>query len=125
MILSNISNEGFAASNRKLGVDFDAIYTAEDIGSYKPSPANFEYLLEHLNNDFGLQKADILHTAQSLFHDHVPAKSFGLANTWIDRQRLSESGSWGATADVSERPQIDFQFYSMAEMAQAVAEKRS
>ena len=125
VILSNISNEGFAASNRKLGIEFDAIYTAEDIGSYKPSPANFEYLLEHLNNDLGLQKADILHTAQSLFHDHVPAKTFGLANAWIDRQRLSESGSWGATAEVADRPQIDFHFISMGEMAQAVAEERS
>lgn len=125
VILSNISNLGFAASNRKLGVEFDAIYTAEDIGSYKPSPANFEYLLEHLNNDLGLQKADILHTAQSLFHDHVPAKAFGLANAWIDRQRLSESGSWGATAEVAERPQIDFHFNSMGEMAQSVAEERS
>ncbi len=125
VILSNISDEGFAASNRKLGVEFDAIYTAEDIGSYKPSPANFRYLLEHLNNDLGLQKADILHAAQSLFHDHVPAKTFGLANAWIDRQRLSESGSWGATAKVAERPQIDFHFFSMGQMAQAVAEERS
>lgn len=125
VILSNISNEGFAASNRKLGVEFDAIYTAEDIGSYKPLPANFQYLLEHLNNDLGLQKADILHTAQSLFHDHVPANTFGLANAWIDRQRLSESGNWGATEKVAEHPQIDFHFFSMSQMAQAVAEERS
>jgi 2-haloacid dehalogenase len=121
VVLSNISREGFAASNRKLGVEFDAIYTAEDIGSYKPAAANFEYLLDHLSQDHGLQRRDILHTAQSLYHDHVPAKSFGLANVWIDRQRLSESGSWGATAKVAEQPAIDFTFFSMAEMAQAVA----
>jgi len=120
VILSNVSRDGFGASNRKLGVEFDAIYTAEDIGSYKPAPANFEYLLDRLRQDHGLEKRDILHTAQSLFHDHVPAKSFGLANAWIDRQRLSESGSWGATAQVSERPQIDYRFFSMGEMAEAV-----
>ena len=108
VILSNVSRDGFAASNRKLGVEFDAIYTAEDIGAYKPSPANFHYLLERLDSDFGLQKDDILHTAQSLFHDHVPAKAFGLANAWIDRQRLSESGKWGATAEVAERPETDY-----------------
>jgi len=125
VILSNISNAGFAASNRKLGVEFDAAYTAEDIGSYKPTPANFEYLLEHLNNDLSLRKTDILHTAQSLFHDHVPAKSFGLANAWIDRQRLSKSGSSGAIEEVAERPEIDFHFFSLGEMAQAVAEERS
>jgi 2-haloalkanoic acid dehalogenase type II len=121
VILSNVSRAGFAASNRKLGVTFDAIYTAEDIGSYKPSAANFDYLLEHLASDFGLQKNDILHTAQSLFHDHVPAKQFGLANAWIDRQRLSESGQWGATAKIDTRPDTDFLFFSMGEMAEAVA----
>jgi 2-haloalkanoic acid dehalogenase type II len=120
VILSNVSRAGFAASNRKLGVEFDAIYTAEDIGSYKPAPANFEYLLSHLESDLGLGRTDVLHTAQSLFHDHVPAKQLGLANAWIDRQRLSESGDWGATAHVSERPEVDFLFYSMGEMAQAV-----
>ena len=51
------------------------------------------------------------------------AKSFGLANAWIDCQRLSESGSWGATAKVEEQPQFDFQYFSMEEMAQAVAQE--
>jgi len=120
VILSNVSRAGFAASNRKLGVEFDAIYTAEDIGSYKPAAANFEYLFERLNADLGLAQTDILHTAQSLFHDHVPAKKFGLANAWIDRRRLSESGDWGATAKVEVRPDIDFLFFSMGEMAEAV-----
>ena len=120
VILSNVHRDGFAASNRKLGVEFDAIYTAEDIGSYKPADANFEYLLSHLNSDFALEKADILHTAQSLHHDHVPAKRFGLANVWIDRQRLSDGGSWGATEKVEATPDTDFIFFSMGEMAEAV-----
>lgn len=120
VILSNIDRDGFAASNRKLGVTFDAIYTAEDIGSYKPDPANFDYMLKRLHEDEGLDRSDILHTAQSLFHDHVPAKAQGLANAWIDRQRLSESGSWGATARVEERPETDFLYFSMGEMADAV-----
>lgn len=120
IILSNVDRSGFAASNRKLGVEFDAIYTAEDIGSYKPTPANFEYLLNRLQQDHGLEKSDILHTAQSLFHDHVPAKSFDLANVWIDRQHLSETGDWGATAQVGERPETDYLFFSMAQMAEAV-----
>ncbi len=125
VILSNVNRDGFAASNRKLGVTFDAIYTAEDIGSYKPDPANFDFMLKRLRDDSGVDKSDILHTAQSLFHDHVPAKTHGLANAWIDRQRLSESGSWGATAKVEQRPETDFLFFSMGEMAAAVrAESR-
>jgi len=121
VILSNVHREGFAASNRKLGVDFDAIYTAQDIESYKPDPANFSYLLDKLGKDLGLEKGDVLHTAQSLFHDHVPARSFGLATAWIDRQRLSESGNWGATASLDEIPKTDYVFHSMAELAAAVA----
>ncbi len=120
VILSNVDRQSFSASNRKLGVEFDAVYTAEDIGTYKPSPRNFEYLLAHLRSDFGLQPGEVLHTAQSLFHDHVPAKACGLANAWIDRQRLSQSGSWGATTPVQQRPQTDFLFFSMGEMANAV-----
>lgn len=120
VILSNVHRRGIAASIRKLGVDFDAVYTAEDIGAYKPADANFEYLLQHLNDDFGLQRSDVLHTAQSLFHDHVPANRFGIASAWIDRQRLSDGGSWGATASVEELPSVDFRYYSLGEMAAAV-----
>lgn len=119
VILSNVNRAGFDASNRKLGVQFDAIYTAEDVGSYKPDPRNFGYLLEHLHADLGLGPEDVLHTAQSLFHDHVQAKAHGLANAWIDRQHLSQSEHWGATARVEQRPETDFLFHSMGEMAEA------
>ncbi len=125
VILSNVHKDGIAGSNRKLGVEFDAIYTAEDIGSYKPADANFEYLLAHLKSDFGLERSDVLHTAQSLHHDHVPANRFGLANAWIDRQRLSKGGSWGATDRVATMPTTDFVFFSMGEMAAAVPQPSS
>jgi 2-haloalkanoic acid dehalogenase type II len=117
VILSNVNRAGFEASNRKLGVEFDAVYTAEDIGSYKPDPRNFEYLLTHLDRDLGVGGGEILHTAQSLHHDHQQARAFGLANAWIDRQHLRDSECWGATARVETRPQFDFYFHSMEEMA--------
>ena len=120
VILSNIDRAGFKASNAKLGVAFDAIYTAEDIGSYKPARRNFEHMLERLEADHGVVPGQILHTAQSLFHDHVPAGDFGLARAWIDRQGLSKGGAWGATAEVAERPEVDFLFPTMAAMADAV-----
>jgi len=120
VILSNVNRAGFAAANRRLGVAFEAIYTAEDIGSYKPDRRNFEYMLERLAADHGIAKSQILHTAQSLFHDHAPAGDFGLARAWIDRQGLSKGGAWGATAEVPERPEVDFLFPTMAAMADAV-----
>ena len=122
VILSNVDRAGFAASNARLGVDFDATYTAEDIGSYKPDPANFEYLLRHLAADLGHSKADVLHTAQSIRHDHVPARRIGLDNAWIDRHRRSEAAE---SVDQGRLPAFDHVFFSMAEMVAAVENESS
>ena len=122
VILSNVDRVSFAGSNARLEVTFDAIYTAEDIGSYKPDPANFDYLLRHLEDDFGVVADSILHVAQSLYHDHAPAKAAGLDTVWIDRQRLSAGGEWGATTPVEDPPEPDHVFFSMADMARAVEE---
>jgi 2-haloacid dehalogenase len=116
VILSNVDRASFAQSNPKLGVTFDAIYTAEDIGSYKPDPRNFDYLLSHLAEQ-GIGKAQILHTAQSLHHDHMPAKRIGLATCWIDR-RAGRHGH-GATRVPDTAVQPDFRFESLAAMADA------
>jgi 2-haloacid dehalogenase len=116
IILSNVDNRSFSFSNAALGARFDAIYTAEDIGSYKPDDRNFLYMLEHMG-DLGLAKGDILHTAESLFHDHVPARRHGIANCWIHRRHAREG--FGATMDPGQRPEIDFKFNSLAELAEA------
>jgi 2-haloalkanoic acid dehalogenase type II len=116
VILSNVDRESFKGSNRRLGVEFDAIYTAQDVGSYKPDPRNFEYLLAHLTQR-GVAKAEILHTAQSLFHDHAPAKRFGLASAWIDRRH--DKQGWGATMAPPEGAGYEFRFPSMAALVEA------
>lgn len=116
IILSNVDNRSFSHSNAALGVEFDAIYTAEDIGSYKPDDRNFTYMLGHVG-DLGLTKTDILHTAESLFHDHVPARRHGIANCWIYRRHAQDG--FGATRDPGQMPKIDFKFNSLAELAEA------
>ncbi|MDH6152962.1 MULTISPECIES: haloacid dehalogenase type II [Paraburkholderia] len=116
VILSNIDNESFTFSNARLQVEFDAIITAEDVGSYKPSPRNFEYMLQKLDQR-GIKKEKILHTAESLFHDHKPANEFGLASCWIYR-RHSQAG-FGATMNPGSQPDIDFRFDSMADFVDA------
>jgi 2-haloalkanoic acid dehalogenase type II len=116
IILSNVDNASFVLSNARLGVAFDAIYTAEDIGAYKPSSRNFEYMLEHLAS-LGLARSDILHTAESLFHDHVPAKAHDLATCWIYRRHAQDG--FGATMDPGSRPDTDFRFNTMAELVEA------
>ena len=116
VILSNVDNASFARSNLRLGVEFDAIYTAEDVGAYKPSDRNFDYMLAQLERR-GIQRHQILHVAESLFHDHGPANRFGLANCWIYRRRGKQG--FGATRDPGETPKADFVFDSMREFAAA------
>jgi 2-haloacid dehalogenase len=116
VILSNVDNESFSFSNEKLGVDFDAVYTAEDCGSYKPSMRNFEYMLAKLRT-LRIEKTEILHTAESLFHDHGPANEVGLPSCWIHR-RHGQQGS-GATVALKQAPRYDFRFESLAAMVEA------
>jgi len=116
VILSNVDNESFAASNDKLAVAFDAVCTAEDVGSYKPSDRNFEYMLSRLER-LGLGKHEVLHTAESLFHDHAPANRHTLASCWIYR-RHGQAG-FGATMNPQTMPACQFRFDSMAELVKA------
>ena len=113
IILSNVSRAGFASSADSLEARFDAVYAAEDIGSYKPDPRNFHYLVAHCEQDFGIRKTELLHVAQSLYHDHVPARAAGLFTAWIDRQR----GRDGATKPVTEQPDVTFIFPDLASLA--------
>jgi len=116
IILSNVDRESFAASEAKLGVKFDAVYTAQDIGSYKPDVRNFDYLIDHVA-ERGFASGDLLHVAQSLFHDHGPAHSRGLASAWIDRQGDQPYG--GATSAPPADVRYDFRFDSLAALADA------
>jgi 2-haloalkanoic acid dehalogenase type II len=115
IILSNIDRQSFAASNRRLGVEFDLVLTAQDIGSYKPDPRNFDALLAGIGT-IGIARDELLHVAQSLFHDHAPAKRIGLPSVWIDR-RHDREGS-GATP-IAEGARYDWRFTSMGAFADA------
>lgn len=120
VILSNVDNASFEGARRKLQVDFDAIYTAEDMGSYKPNQRNFDYMLEQLGR-LGIEKKDILHTAESMFHDHVPADKNDLTSCWIYRRHDKEG--FGATMTPSKMPSCAFTFNSMADLVKAHQEE--
>jgi 2-haloalkanoic acid dehalogenase type II len=116
VVLSNVDRAGFAATQPWLGVAFDAVYTAQEIGSYKPDIRNFRYLFERIG-ELGCRREQVLHVAQSLFHDHVPANALGLASAWIDRR--GGAGAGGATAPVDGGVRWDFRFGSLGELAEA------
>jgi 2-haloacid dehalogenase len=119
IILSNVHRAGFAASNEQLRGDFAAIITAEDVGAYKPAENHFRALDAALA-ELGVDRGALLHVAQSLFHDHVPAKREGLSSVWINRRH--DRPGWGATPPPGEEWAYDLEFPSMAAFADAVAE---
>jgi len=117
IILSNVHRDGFDGSNQHLQCDFAAIITAEDVGAYKPAENHFRALDTTLT-DLGINRAGLLHVAQSLFHDHVPAKREGLPSVWINRRH--DRPGWGATPEPAEEWTYDAEFTSMRDFADAV-----
>lgn len=111
-IITNCDDDLFAASNARLGVVFDWAVTAQQVGSYKPAEANFRALFERLGAD-GVPRERILHVAQSLYHDHEPAKRLGMTTVWIDR-RHDRPGA-GATPVAAAQP--DARYLDMASFA--------
>ena len=116
IILSNVDRISFRQSNDRLGIELDLVITAEDVGSYKPDPANFD-ALEAAAASLGVGPGQLLHVAKSLYHDHVPARSRGWSTVWIHR-RHDKDGS-GATATASQTVEPTWRFTSLAELAAA------
>jgi 2-haloacid dehalogenase len=111
-VLTNCDDDLFAATQRRLGIEFDWVITAEQARSYKPSVQNFELAFSTLE----VPRERILHVAQSLFHDHVPAKLLGMSTVWVDRRR-GRAGP-GATPAADARPDLSVpDMQTLAELA--------
>jgi 2-haloacid dehalogenase len=109
-VISNIDDDLFAVTKKKLGVEFSLIVTAQQVQSYKPSLKNFQEAMARS----GLKKQEILHAAQSLYHDVVPANLLGIRNAWVNRPSI-RPGS-GAAKPAVAQPTV--QVSSVAELAQ-------
>lgn len=116
IVLSNVDRMSFARSNRQLDVDFDRVITAEDVGSYKPDRRNFDVLISELRS-LEVAPSELLHVAESLYHDHLPAKRLGLSTVWIHRRHAVEG--FGATPTPDEDVKPDWRFPSMRAFADA------
>ena len=100
-IISNIDNDLFAFSAKHLKVKFDWVITAEQAKSYKPSLHNFKFAIDRI----GVSPEKILHIAQSIYHDIIPAKKIGLSTVWVNR-RKDKTGS-GATLPARGKPDLE------------------
>jgi 2-haloacid dehalogenase len=108
-IISNVDDDLFAATRPQLEVEFDQIITAQQAGAYKPSLKIFELALRRVE----VPAHRVLHVGQSLYHDVLPAQSFGLATVWVNRP--SARSGVGAVKAAEGRP--DLQVSSLAELA--------
>ncbi|KAJ5647176.1 HAD-superfamily hydrolase [Penicillium lividum] len=122
VILSNVDNVSFehTLEGPLKGVSFDAICTAEDIGSYKPDHRNFEYLFKEIQRKFAIPRHEVLHVAQSLVHDHVPAKELNIESVWISRGKEKRSGMGGDLDSLRDRVSFAWRFDTLAQLATAV-----
>jgi 2-haloalkanoic acid dehalogenase type II len=112
--LSNVDVESFRGSNAGSleNFEFDLVITAEEVGSYKPNPRNFEYMLREVKERFGVSKDQVIQTAQSQFHDHHAAAKMGICSSWIVRP--------GSIMGNLDEQVYDWKFDTLGEMADAV-----
>lgn len=103
VVISNVDDDLFEITRSKLGVEFDDVITAEQVGAYKPDVKVFETAIDRL----GVPKSNILHVAQSLYHDIATANKLGIGTVWVNR-RHDKSGS-GATPVASANPDFEVQ----------------
>ena len=81
VILSNIDKDILKETILRNSLDVDGYITAEDIGSYKPSPGHWNRFFE----TYKAGKETTLHVAQSVFHDIIPCSKLAISTAWINR----------------------------------------
>lgn len=110
-IVSNVDDASLARSIAAIGTEPDFTVTAQQIGSYKPARAHFDRMLATLAGR-GIPRHEVLHVAQSMFHDIAPCRALGIACCWVNRR--SRRAGHGATPEVRAVP--DYSVTSLAEL---------
>ena len=116
-VISNIDDDLFAETRNHLNVEFEAVITAQQARSYKPSINNFQLALRRL----ALSSDRLLHAAQSVYHDVVPARSLGIATVWVNRKSARPGiGAVRAPAGLASEKRPDLEVPDLASLAAAV-----
>jgi 2-haloacid dehalogenase len=116
VVISNIDNDLFAETRKHLGMEFDGAITAEQARSYKPSINNFQMALRAC----ALSPDRLLHAAQSIYHDVVPARSLGISTVWVNRKSARPGvGAVRASAALAFEKRADLEVPDLASLAAA------
>jgi 2-haloacid dehalogenase len=117
VVISNIDDDLFAETRKHLDVEFDGVITAEQARSYKPSINNFQMALRTL----ALSPDRLLHAAQSIYHDIVPARSLGISTVWVNRKSARPGiGAVRGSAALASEKRADLEVPDLASLAAAV-----
>jgi 2-haloacid dehalogenase len=100
-VISNVDDDLFAATAPQLKVSFDHVITAGQARCYKPGLEIFGMALSRI----GVPVGQILHVAQSIYHDVIPAKSLGISTVWVNRP--SPRPGAGASKAASANPDLE------------------
>jgi len=120
LVISNIDDDLFEETRKLLDVEFDGVITAEQARSYKPSLNNFEMALRTV----ALSPDRLLHAAQSIYHDVVPARSLGISTVWVNRKSARPGiGAVRGSAALASEKRADLEVPDLASFAVAVASR--
>ncbi len=100
-VISNVDDDLFAYTARRLEVPFDFVVTAHQAGAYKPSLPMFKLAQQRT----AVAPSQWLHVAQSIYHDVIPARSLGLTSVWVNRP--SPRPGSGAAKSASAQPDLE------------------
>ena len=115
--MTNSDNWALSHFARTLDQPFDDLVTAEMVGWNKPDPQVFAFTRGRLSKE-GFAFSDIVHVAQSQYHDIAVSKQLGYPTVWIERRKGKQGA--GATPNVQNAAVPDYHFSSLAELADAV-----
>lgn len=100
-VISNVDDDLFAPTARRLQIPFDFLITAQQAKAYKPSLQMFKLAQQRT----GVAPGQWLHVAQSVYHDVVPARSLGISSVWVNRPSI-RPGS-GAAKAAAGQPDLE------------------
>ncbi|WP_199260845.1 HAD-IA family hydrolase [Paracoccus binzhouensis] len=114
--MTNARRWAFEKYEEKLGNPFWASFTTDDTGTEKPDPGFFRQVFEAVGREGG-SRDDILHAAQSQYHDIGISRALGMTNAWIQR-RHAQPG-YGGTIEPAEFTRPDYHFHTLIALAEA------
>jgi putative hydrolase of the HAD superfamily len=120
--MTNADRTAFSAYSETLGNPFHDSVTCDDAGCPKPNPQFFAFN-KGRQSAHGYKQSEILHVAQSQYHDIGVARELGYSVCWIERRQGQKGFGGTPTPKVVTKP--DLHFSTLKQLADAVDAERA